>query len=180
MGAARPPYRRFWGRWASWTPKRVTALDARQLAEVGKVPESVRVVDFIPLDALLPSCSATVHRGGFGTAQNALVHGAPRVVVPNDLWDLHPRAELISPDPLLGRSPWDTGPGAEPGAGKDRVPPALSASQGTGRRAHCHMPRPAFLSSQPRVRYFLPADATYSDQLATSLRSGALILGSTP
>ncbi|MFH8589397.1 glycosyltransferase [Streptomyces celluloflavus] len=82
MGAARPPYRRFWGRWASWTPKRVTALDARQLAEVGKVPENVRVVDFIPLDALLPSCSATVHRGGFGTAQNALVHGAPQVVVP--------------------------------------------------------------------------------------------------
>ncbi|MFE7662049.1 nucleotide disphospho-sugar-binding domain-containing protein [Streptomyces celluloflavus] len=93
------------------------------------------MVDFIPLDALLPSCSATVHRGGFGTAQNALVHGAPQVVVPNDPWDFHPRAELISPDPLLSRSPWDTGPGAEPGAGKDRVPPALSASQGTGRRA---------------------------------------------
>ncbi|MGW5942632.1 glycosyltransferase [Streptomyces celluloflavus] len=88
----------------------MTALDARQLAEVGKVPESVRVVDFIPLDALLPSCSATVHPGSFGTAQNALVHNAPQVVVPNDLWDLHPRAELISPDPLLGRSPWDTGP----------------------------------------------------------------------
>ncbi|WP_030808033.1 activator-dependent family glycosyltransferase [Streptomyces sp. NRRL S-337] len=73
----------------------VATLDAGQLAEVGQVPENVRVVDFVPLDALLPSCSAIVHQGGFGTAQNALAHGVPSVIVPNDLWDIHPRAELI-------------------------------------------------------------------------------------
>ncbi|GAA1306623.1 DUF1205 domain-containing protein [Streptomyces sanglieri] len=73
----------------------VATLDAGQLAEVGQVPENVRVVDFVPLDALLPSCSAIVHQGGFGTVQNALAHGVPQVVVPNDLWDIYPRAELI-------------------------------------------------------------------------------------
>ncbi|MFE9117172.1 glycosyltransferase [Streptomyces sp. NPDC007172] len=55
----------------------VATLDAGQLAEVGRVPDKVRVVDFVPLAALLPSCSAIVHQGGFGTAQNALAHGVP-------------------------------------------------------------------------------------------------------
>ncbi|MFJ7912979.1 activator-dependent family glycosyltransferase [Kitasatospora sp. NPDC096204] len=73
----------------------VATLDTAQLAEAGPLPDNVRAVDFVPLDALLPSCSAIVHQGGFGTAQNALVHGVPQVVVPNDLWDLRPRAELI-------------------------------------------------------------------------------------
>ncbi|MFF3315380.1 activator-dependent family glycosyltransferase [Streptomyces sp. NPDC003035] len=73
----------------------VATLDGGQLAKVGRVPDNVRAVDFVPLDALLPSCSAIVHQGGFGTSQNALVHGVPQVVVPNDLWDIHPRAELI-------------------------------------------------------------------------------------
>ncbi|KQX56336.1 MULTISPECIES: activator-dependent family glycosyltransferase [unclassified Streptomyces] len=73
----------------------VATLDTGQLAEVGRVPDNVRVVDFVPLDALLPSCSAIVHQGGFGTAQNALAHGVPQVVVPNDLWDIHPRAALL-------------------------------------------------------------------------------------
>ncbi|MCQ6556758.1 activator-dependent family glycosyltransferase [Streptomyces sp. C10-9-1] len=73
----------------------VATLDRAQLAEAGRVPGNVRTTDFVPLDALLPSCSAIVHQGGFGTSQNALVHGVPQVVVPNDLWDIHPRAELI-------------------------------------------------------------------------------------
>ncbi|KKZ75102.1 activator-dependent family glycosyltransferase [Streptomyces showdoensis] len=73
----------------------VATLDAGQLAETGRLPANVRAVDFVPLDALLPSCSAIVHQGGFGTSQNALVHGVPQIVVPNDLWDLHPRADLV-------------------------------------------------------------------------------------
>ncbi|MFJ2901897.1 activator-dependent family glycosyltransferase [Streptomyces sp. NPDC087212] len=87
----------------------VATLDARQLAEVGHVPENVRVVDFVPLDALLPSCSAIVHQGGFGTAQNALAHGVPQVVVPNDLWDIHPRAALVERSGA-GLCPPGTGP----------------------------------------------------------------------
>lgn len=74
----------------------VATLDTGQLADVGRVPDNVRVVDFVPLDALLPSCSVIVHQGGYGTAQNALVHGVPQVIVPNDLWDIHPRADLIA------------------------------------------------------------------------------------
>ncbi|GAA3046659.1 DUF1205 domain-containing protein [Streptomyces roseofulvus] len=86
----------------------VATLDAGQLAGVGRLPENVRVADFVPLDALLPSCSAIVHQGGFGTSMNALAHGVPQVVVPNDLWDIHPRAALVE---RSGAGLRPTGPG---------------------------------------------------------------------
>ncbi|WP_341720709.1 activator-dependent family glycosyltransferase [Micromonospora sp. FIMYZ51] len=51
------------------------------------VPENVRAVDFVPMDALLPSCSAIVHHGGGGTRLNALMHGVPQLVIPGWSWD---------------------------------------------------------------------------------------------
>ncbi|GGQ46991.1 activator-dependent family glycosyltransferase [Streptomyces althioticus] len=65
----------------------VATLSAEQLAGVEKVPENVRVVDFVPLDALLPSCSVIVHQGGAGTFQNSQMHGVPQIIVPDLLWD---------------------------------------------------------------------------------------------
>ncbi|GAA2905303.1 DUF1205 domain-containing protein [Streptosporangium fragile] len=60
----------------------VATLNADQLAGVSRVPDNVRVVDFVPLNELLPSCSAIIHQGGFGTLQAALTHGIPQVVLP--------------------------------------------------------------------------------------------------
>ncbi|MFD6916215.1 activator-dependent family glycosyltransferase [Streptomyces virginiae] len=65
----------------------VATLSAAQLSESRKVPDNVRVVDFVPLDALLPSCSAVIHQGGAGTFQNAQLHGVPQIIVPDLLWD---------------------------------------------------------------------------------------------
>ncbi|WP_189786416.1 activator-dependent family glycosyltransferase [Streptomyces capitiformicae] len=73
----------------------VATLSPEQLAAVGTLPDNVRAVDFVPLNELLPSCSAIVHHGGYGTWQNALVHGVPQVLVASDVWDGVPRAELI-------------------------------------------------------------------------------------
>jgi glycosyltransferase (activator-dependent family) len=70
----------------------VATLNADQLSGVREVPGNVRVVDFVPLNELLPTCSAVVHQGGFGQSQSAIVHGVPQVVVPNGLWDTVPRA----------------------------------------------------------------------------------------
>ncbi|MCE7080552.1 activator-dependent family glycosyltransferase [Streptomyces sp. ST2-7A] len=64
----------------------VATLDAEQLAEV-RVPPNVRAVDFVPLNALLPSCSAVVHHGGGMTRGNAMALGIPQLIVPNWLWD---------------------------------------------------------------------------------------------
>ncbi|WP_433335395.1 activator-dependent family glycosyltransferase [Spirillospora sp. CA-294931] len=53
----------------------------------GTLPDNVRLVDFVPLNELLPSCSAIIHHGGMGTMQNALRHGVPQLIVPGWLWD---------------------------------------------------------------------------------------------
>ncbi|MBV1938717.1 activator-dependent family glycosyltransferase [Streptomyces sp. BV286] len=65
----------------------VATLSQEQLAEIGELPDNVRPVDFVPLHALLPTCSALVHHGGGGTRTNAIMHGVPQLIVPNWLWD---------------------------------------------------------------------------------------------
>ncbi|MGJ9423294.1 nucleotide disphospho-sugar-binding domain-containing protein [Aeromicrobium sp. CF3.5] len=54
----------------------------------GNVPDNVRLVDFVPLGALLPSCSAVVHHGGPGSFSSALEHGVPQLIVPGGYWHI--------------------------------------------------------------------------------------------
>jgi len=65
----------------------VAALLPSQVEEVGPMPENVRVVESVPLHALLPSCSLLIHHGGFGSYANALVHGVPQLTVTTPLAD---------------------------------------------------------------------------------------------
>lgn len=65
----------------------VATLSAAQLERLKKVPDNVRVLDFVPLDALLPTCSAVIHQGGAGTFQTSQLHGVPQIIVPDLLWD---------------------------------------------------------------------------------------------
>lgn len=46
------------------------------------LPENVRLVDWLPLSALLPTSSAVVHHGGAGSTFAALVAGTPQLVIP--------------------------------------------------------------------------------------------------
>ncbi|CAM3350463.1 activator-dependent family glycosyltransferase [Kibdelosporangium persicum] len=64
----------------------IATLDASQL-DSAKIPGNVTVVDFVPLNELLPSCSAIVHQAGFGTHTNAVTHGVPSIVIPDPFWD---------------------------------------------------------------------------------------------
>lgn len=63
----------------------VATLDAAQLAPTYRLPENVRVVAMVSLDALLPTCSAVVHHFGAGTMATAVLHGVPQVWVPDGL-----------------------------------------------------------------------------------------------
>ncbi|PWS39777.1 glycosyl transferase family 28 [Streptomyces sp. ZEA17I] len=74
----------------------VATLNARQLATLGELPANVRAVDFVPLDALLPSCAAIIHHGGSGSFKTALAHGVPQIIVPAMLWDTVRKAELLT------------------------------------------------------------------------------------
>ncbi|MEV5762389.1 activator-dependent family glycosyltransferase [Streptomyces tendae] len=65
----------------------VATLDAGQLDPAVSLPANVHIVDFVPLNELLPTCSAIIHHGGFGTLGNAMVHGVPNIIAPGRYWD---------------------------------------------------------------------------------------------
>ncbi|NJP64818.1 activator-dependent family glycosyltransferase [Streptomyces spiramenti] len=65
----------------------VATLNRAQLAEVESLPDNVRAVDFVPLNELVPTCSAVIHHGGFGTLGSVLGHGVPSMTIPAPWWD---------------------------------------------------------------------------------------------
>ncbi|GAA2282025.1 DUF1205 domain-containing protein [Nonomuraea roseoviolacea subsp. roseoviolacea] len=96
----------------------VALLPADLRERLGTLPDNVRAVDFVPLNALLPSCDAIVHHGGSGTFMTALAHGVPQLIVPDMMWDSMEKAtglarngagayiedqDKMSPDDLRGR-----------------------------------------------------------------------------
>ncbi|MFV2104588.1 activator-dependent family glycosyltransferase [Micromonospora sp. LOL_024] len=73
----------------------VATLDEGQLKSLPVMPDNVRVVDFVPLNSLLPTCSAVVHHSGSGTFATALAHGVPQLIVPNLMWDSMDKARAL-------------------------------------------------------------------------------------
>ncbi|MFD7229159.1 activator-dependent family glycosyltransferase [Streptomyces sp. NPDC059881] len=74
----------------------VATLSETQVASLGvELPQNVRAVGFVPLDALLPSCAVVVSHAGAGTMHTALHHGVPQVLVPDPLWDAARKAERL-------------------------------------------------------------------------------------
>lgn len=59
----------------------VVTATGRDIAELGPLPDSVRVLERLPLRLLLPSCAAVVHHGGGGTAMTALCAGVPQLAI---------------------------------------------------------------------------------------------------
>ncbi|MFE7318350.1 nucleotide disphospho-sugar-binding domain-containing protein [Streptomyces sp. NPDC057555] len=51
-------------------------------AELGPVPDTVRLIDPLPLHLIAGDCAAVVHHGGAGTGMTAAVHGVPQLVLP--------------------------------------------------------------------------------------------------
>jgi glycosyltransferase (activator-dependent family) len=89
----------------------VATLDAGQLSDRDSLPGNIRAVDFVPMEALLPSCAAIVHHGGAGTGYTATLAGVPQIIVAA-LWDAPLKARLH----------------AEAGAGIDLPPHKLDAA----------------------------------------------------
>ena len=59
----------------------VATLDDNQLLDVpGGVPANVRTVDYVPLDQLLPTCSALISHGSIATVVAAMSKGVPQLV----------------------------------------------------------------------------------------------------
>ncbi len=73
----------------------VATLDTTQQEHLrGAAPGNVRLVDFVPLHALMPTCSAIVHHGGPGTWSTAALHGVPQIILDTS-WDTPVRAQRM-------------------------------------------------------------------------------------
>lgn len=59
----------------------VAALVPAQREQLKTLPDNVRVVESIALHTLLPTCSAIIHHGGFGSYGTALTLGVPQLIV---------------------------------------------------------------------------------------------------
>lgn len=74
----------------------VVTLKEERDAFAGAVPDNVRIVGFVPLNQLMPSCSAVIHQGGSGTAMAAGTHRVPQLISPMPIWDEETIAERIA------------------------------------------------------------------------------------
>jgi len=59
----------------------IVTLPDEARAKLDSVPDNVRVVDFVPLHAVLPTCSVVVHHGGAGSFNGSLLSGVPQLLI---------------------------------------------------------------------------------------------------
>ena len=57
----------------------VATLSAQSRERLGALPANVRVVPFVALHALAPTCAVVIHHGAFGTASTAAFAGVPQL-----------------------------------------------------------------------------------------------------
>ncbi|MFC4007191.1 nucleotide disphospho-sugar-binding domain-containing protein [Nonomuraea purpurea] len=112
------------------------------------LPPHVRVAEQVPLNLLLPSCSAVVNGGGAGTLMTALTAGVPMVVVPSHT-DEPEYAERMS---AAGAATWMTYAEADAGTFRtaaEKVLAAPSFKEGAARLAqeNAALPSPAALAA---------------------------------
>ncbi|MET9294035.1 activator-dependent family glycosyltransferase [Streptomyces sp. NPDC003077] len=60
----------------------VATIAASEQGTLGTVPDNVRVVSYVPLHALVPTCSAVIHHAGFGTLSTTALHAVPQLLLP--------------------------------------------------------------------------------------------------
>ncbi|GLW89886.1 activator-dependent family glycosyltransferase [Actinokineospora globicatena] len=72
----------------------VATLSAEEAGAMGDLPPNVRVLDYVPLNELLPTCSAIIHHGSTTTQETATVNGVPQLIRPGTYWDESRRAQL--------------------------------------------------------------------------------------
>ncbi|MEV4224113.1 nucleotide disphospho-sugar-binding domain-containing protein [Nonomuraea sp. NPDC049725] len=62
----------------------VATLDANQLVGLPPIPDNVRVVDYVPLSQLLPTCSASINHGSSGTFWASVAANVPQIIADTD------------------------------------------------------------------------------------------------
>ncbi|MFB8179417.1 activator-dependent family glycosyltransferase [Streptomyces sp. NPDC055966] len=73
----------------------VVTLPERFQRELERVPGNVRLVEFVPLHAVVPSCSAVIHHGGVPGFLEAIAHGVPQLVIGRAVPDIGERGPRL-------------------------------------------------------------------------------------
>jgi len=80
----------------------VATLNDMQLQGLERIPDNVRVIEWVPLTQLLPTCSAIIHHGGTGTFAAARAYHLPQMVCDTG-------ESLLIRRETTGSTPADTG-----------------------------------------------------------------------
>ncbi|MER7109352.1 activator-dependent family glycosyltransferase [Streptomyces sp. NPDC000229] len=63
----------------------VATVNDEARAKLVRVPDNARLVPYVPMQALLPTCAAVIHHAGVGTLNTAAFYGVPQLALP---WDV--------------------------------------------------------------------------------------------
>lgn len=74
----------------------IATLTAEQIPAGTRVPDNVKLVDFVPMNALLATCAAVFHHGGTGTVMAAVWAQIPQLILPSESWDEREHAASVA------------------------------------------------------------------------------------
>lgn len=60
----------------------VATVSEETQSELKRVPDNIRLVSFVPLSALMPTCVASINHGAFGTFNTTALAGVPQLTIP--------------------------------------------------------------------------------------------------
>jgi len=124
----------------------VVTLPKQFQKELGHVPDNTRMVEFVPLHVIIPSCSAVIHHGGVPAFLDSIVHQVPQLIVSRVIPDIGERGPRLE---RAGAGLWI--PGDDP-------------EELSGARIREHLVRlldePAFRANAGRLRDDLLAQPT--------------------
>ncbi|MBE1484585.1 nucleotide disphospho-sugar-binding domain-containing protein [Plantactinospora soyae] len=114
----------------------------RRVLRRGALPDNVRTVGWIPINAALPNCAGVVHHGGAGTVLGALAAGVPQLALPGPGDRRHNAALVAARGAGLAVAERDITPAVLDRLVTDR---ALAVAADEVRREMAAMPDPADL-----------------------------------
>jgi glycosyltransferase (activator-dependent family) len=89
----------------------VVTLPTKLRDELGRIPKNTRIVEFVALHLIIPSCSVVIHHGAVAGFSDSLRNGVPQLLISKTI-DARPKTELIQESNLGLAVPPDevTGP----------------------------------------------------------------------
>jgi glycosyltransferase (activator-dependent family) len=73
----------------------VATVAEEEQKKLERVPDNTKLVAFVPLNALVPTCDVVIHHAGFGTANTTAIHGVPQLTLPEQ-HDAPPLARRVA------------------------------------------------------------------------------------